>query len=362
MELNFTAPINDRSYGVVGLNLLKSLTELGHSITLFPIGGVQITSSKDDALVVQNAYLKQERYNPDAPSIRLWHQFDLAQHVGKKLHVGFPIFELNKFNERETHHLQSQDLLLVCSKWAKSVINTELKGKDDVHVVPLGVDCEIFRPAEKPLQTNGIVRFLNIGKIEYRKGHDVLIDAFCKAFDAGEDVELWISWDNPFLDDSEVEPWKKMYKESPLGDKVKLIPWLPNQLALTNLINLVHVGVFPSRAEGWNLPALEIMACGKSIIATNYSGHTEFLTPDNAFLIEGEELETAYDGKWFHGQGEWFTFGENQMEQLIEGMRANYILYKDNLDLVNNRAIADARQFSWENSALSLVDAVRKYV
>ena len=63
----------------------------------------------------------------------------------------------------------------------------------------------------------------------------------------------------------------------------------------------VDVGIFPSRAEGWNLEILELMSCGKHIITTNYSAHTEFCNKENALLVDIDELETAYDGKWFLG-------------------------------------------------------------
>ena len=62
-------------------------------------------------------------------------------------------------------------------------------------------------------------------------------------------------------------------------------------------------GVFPARAEGWNLELLEMMSCGKNVIATNYSSHTEFCNSENCMLVETTELEDAHDGKWFRGQG-----------------------------------------------------------
>ena len=71
-------------------------------------------------------------------------------------------------------------------------------------------------------------------------------------------------------------------------------------------------GIFPSRAEGWNLDMLEMMALNKSIITTNYSAHTEFCNKDNSFLIDISETEPANDGKWFFGQGNWAKIGEEQ--------------------------------------------------
>ena len=80
----------------------------------------------------------------------------------------------------------------------------------------------------------------------------------------------------------------------------------------------VDVGVFPVRAEGWNLELLELLSCGKHVITTDYSGHTEFINNSNSRIIEIDKLETAQDGVWFHGTGEWAELGSRQKDQLIE--------------------------------------------
>ena len=81
-------------------------------------------------------------------------------------------------------------------------------------------------------------------------------------------------------------------------------------------------GVFPARAEGWNLELLEMMACGKHVITTNYSAHTEFCNKDNCFLVDINELETAHDGVFFSGEyGHWASFDNSAKDQLIEHMR-----------------------------------------
>ena len=76
-------------------------------------------------------------------------------------------------------------------------------------------------------------------------------------------------------------------------------------------------------AEGWNLELLEMLACGKQVITTNYSAHTEFCNKENAF-VDIEKNETAYDGKWFNGKvGEWACIDKNEKEQFIEHMRCS---------------------------------------
>ena len=53
-----------------------------------------------------------------------------------------------------------------------------------VHVIPLGVDPEVFRPGLEPLALppGPTFRFLFVGGTIFRKGIDVLLEAFARAF------------------------------------------------------------------------------------------------------------------------------------------------------------------------------------
>ena len=63
-----------------------------------------------------------------------------------------------------------------------------------VHVIPLGVDPEVFRPELEPLMlTPGPgVRFLFVGGTIFRKGFDILMAAFARAFQPTDNVGLVI--------------------------------------------------------------------------------------------------------------------------------------------------------------------------
>lgn len=118
-------------------------------------------------------------------------------------------------------------------------------------------------------------------------------------------------------------------------------------------------GIFPARAEGWNLELLEMMSCGKHVIATDYSGHTEFCTTDNTHLIKIDNLETAYDGVWFDGsKGFWAEISENQKDQTVEYMRSIYVRKNDGSLSPNLAGIKTATKFSWKNSVDELLRGI----
>ncbi len=336
-------------YGVAGYNIYKELHKLHPSTALYPISNPEIM---DQSIA---AGLENRGSIMNAPSVKIWHQNDVHTHIGKGLHVGFPIFELTQFNAEEIRSLHHCDKIFVCSKWAKNIIIDQTKfSENDVHVVPLGVDAKIFKPN---LSGRPNTIFFNCGKWEKRKGHDVLVKCFNEAFTYSDNVELWMMCDNPFIGDQN-KAWQQLYKNSPLGDKIRIIPRQANHRDVYSIMSQSDCGVFPARAEGWNLELLEMMACGKKVITTNYSAHTEFCDEDNSYLIEIENLEKAYDGVFFSGShGMWADFSKNQEDQLVSHLRKAH-QEKQNGPQINSAGIKTANHFSWQNSAKEVINGL----
>jgi len=352
---NIIAPINQLGYGIAGLNLIKGLHELGHPVSLFPIGQPSVIS-REDAELISSLIASSKLPDFEAHCLRIWHQHDMSQFVGKGLHIGMPIFELDDFNETERHHLSSLDRIFVCSEWARQVIYDTIDHKD-VHVIPLGVDASVFKPSDPNDSPNTI--FFNCGKWEVRKGHDVLHKSFSQAFTSEDNVELWMMCQNPFNSETEEREWANLYKQSELGDRIKIIQRVETQEEVYNIMSQTDCGVFPSRGEGWNLELLEMMACGKQVIATNCSAHTEFCNSDNSLLIECDDKELAYDGKWFNGQcGSWGRLEDKQISDIADAMRGVHEQKKKESLPVNSHGIKTANHFSWKNAALKMVESI----
>ena len=272
----------------------------------------------------------------------------------------FPIFELDTFTDVEKHHLQSCDELFVCSKWAKQVCldqlymspngHTYLDADAKVHVVPLGVDTKLFQGLSDRQDDKTI--FFNCGKWEIRKGHDILINAFKKVLEHGEDAELWMMCTNPFNSPEEDAKWHQLYNHP----KVKLIPRAETQAEVYNIMSKVDCGVFPSRGEGWNLELLEMMAAGKHVVATEYSAHPEFCTEENSYLLPISDVEPAFDNKWFFGQGNWAKIDDTEVDMLTKLMQRFIKLSKGK---VNLEGIETAKKFSWQNTAREMIRCLK---
>jgi glycosyltransferase involved in cell wall biosynthesis len=351
MILNINCPINTTSYGYVSCNLIKELKQLGHDLRHIPIGP---NSPDEDIALEISDVLSRWDFSYTAPCLRIWHQHDLNPFYGTGTRIGFPIFELEKFNPVEMHSLNNPDRLIVCSNWAKQVIENNIPdkiGKTDV--VTLGFDDTIFKPAALPSVDKTV--FGNFGKFEVRKGHDILPEIFNKAFEKDDDVLLVMMPHNFFLNQQETEEWVNKFKNTKLGDKIVFVPRQNTQKMVYNIMCQIHCGIFPSRAEGWNLEALELLACGRHLIITNCTAHTEFCNNENSNLVHmNSGYESAHDGKWFHGNFEWRKIGSNEIDQMVEYMRSIHKQRKQGQLKENIAGIKSSLNYTWKKSAKQL--------
>ena len=142
--------------------------------------------------------------------------------------------------------------------------------------------------------------FLSISKYEARKGFDNLIKAYIEEFGSNDKVSLYIRCN---ADDQNVKTFNELVKncteeklKGPNAEKgvPQNLPVLVRPLVpLTGMPSLYAAAdcfVLPTHGEGWGLPIIEAMAMEVPVIATNWSGCTEFLHADNAFLLNAGKL------------------------------------------------------------------------
>lgn len=354
MNLNISGYITpNTSYGIVTLNLLKSFVESGHSCSVFPSSDINRLDFGEYTSYVRDSLSSAETFSPNDISFRVAHQFDMANGIGFGLRVGYTFFEMDRLTKLEVAHLNSLDLVLVPSEWAKEVcVNSGVVSL--ISVCPAGYNPEIFFPVEY-MPTECV--FLSVGKWEHRKQQDQIVNAFSRAFVKSDEVKLIMSMDNPFID---LTLKKNSYKQK-LGGQLQMVSRIKSHNDLARLMQQSYCFVAPSLAEGWNLPLLEAMACGKFNIATNYSGHTEFCDKNTTLLIDPTGKIPAVDGMWFRENsktncGEWITYDE---DQLIEHMRAIYQTYKSGM-ILNNYAISRSLDFTWNNSTTKIIEELQE--
>mgnify|MGYP003439937501 CR=1 FL=1 len=360
-EINLEAPINSLGYGTIGRNLIPELKKLGVKVNLLPIGEVKTENAKEKS-AIDWAIANAQFSDLSCPTVKIWHQHDMLSSIGTGNKYGFPIFELDRFSQKEIDSLLSVNVIN-CSYWAEEICKAN--GINSVGVVPLGYNPEVFYPSEYP--STDVIKILTIGKWEIRKGHfelpDYLIDFIeslrqsdfnaYKAFpyEKQREIELNVCCHNPFYTDMENKSWEDYYKyKLEKYCKVNFIPRLKTQEDVRDLISSNHISFLPSHSEGWGLEALETLACARQLVTTKYGGATEYYGKYNFT----PELEPAIDGKWFFGQGSWLKFNYDVRADLLNQLDDAF----KGCEKENKIGLEVAKQFTWAESAKKLCNIV----
>ena len=180
----------------------------------------------------------------------------------------------------------SLDFLLAPSRFVADVWRSSGVGVP-IHYVGAGAD-HVEEHAAEPLPDGvsipGGLRFLHVSSCFPRKGPDVLLRAWGRAFAGRSDVHLVIkTFANPH---NEVPGLLEQLRDSqPDYPPVTLLmgDYSPGQLR--TLYESSHAYVAPSRGEGFGLPMAEAMLHGIPVIATGWGGHADFCTETTSYPI-----------------------------------------------------------------------------
>jgi len=224
-RLNVMAPINRTSYGIVSFYLIKHLCRIGADISLFPIGSmdkVEVSQwAGEDIGFLQRSLDNASKYDPIAPSLKIWHQHSLADSIGRGKRLAYSFFEID-LQENEVYHINQLDHFIVASSWARRLcIDSGVKTRVDI-VYP-AVDGEV-KTTQNSVRDDKVVKYLVCGKWEKRKCHDLIAKCFGEAFDSFDSVQLDYLSHNPFCSSEEHEQWHMLVKDSPMGHKVNILP------------------------------------------------------------------------------------------------------------------------------------------
>ncbi|MBV8930629.1 MAG: glycosyltransferase family 4 protein [Mycobacteriaceae bacterium] len=173
-----------------------------------------------------------------------------------------------KMQQRISH--QIPDLLTVSSSSAEDIAADFGVSPGQLHVVPLGVDTALFKPAG-PRRHGRIIAIASADTP--LKGVATLLHAVTR-LRVHHDVELQLV--------AKVEPngpTHKLIAELGISDIVHITSGLPDA-ELAALFASAEVACIPSLYEGFSLPAVEAMASGTPIVASRVGALPEVLGAD----------------------------------------------------------------------------------
>jgi hypothetical protein len=231
--------------------------------------------------------------------------------------------------------------------------------KVPMYMIGEGVDPNYFHPEiipfiEKPKEK---FRFMSNFAWGRRKGVDVLFEAFRREFDESEDVCLMLKTLPSYWGHNIKNELKLLYERKGSA-KVYLYDVEMPKWELGRFYNMAHAFVWPSRGEGYGLPALEALACGLPVIASNHSAHLEFLTnagkPRPGVELVGGKMQMYDKGDSIYYPGfHWFDTSVSDLRKKMRLVFNNYEEYKKGA-LESSAAVR--KEFDWKVSTQKIID------
>ena len=143
---------------------------------------------------------------------------------------------------------------------------------DLVHVVPYGVNVSLFRPGLEPYQlaTTKQFKILFLGGTIRRKGFDVLLAAYGRAFTAADDVCLVVKdvGVGLFYQNRTSEREIAAFQARPNAPAIEYLTSDLSDRDVASLYAACNCLALPYRGEGFGMPIAEAMACGLPVLVT----------------------------------------------------------------------------------------------
>lgn len=215
----------------------------------------------------------------DIPTVITSHGSDM---MGYDIDNSFGSYCIKAINECDK-------IITISKKNDEVVIKNFPEAKEKSVTLKNGYDPKIFflqdLNRKQVLQEFGINKdykkiVLYAGRLTENKGIDVLLNA-TKIYE-NEDVLTIIAGGGGLLDDLKAQVERLKLKNVVfVGDQA--------QENLSKLYNIADVLAVPSRVEGFGLVAIEALACGTPVVATNKGGMTDFINDEVGALVDVED-------------------------------------------------------------------------
>ncbi len=279
-----------------------------------------------------------------------------------RINIGYCFFEHEIETLRHTRRAaRVWDFIVAGSSWCEYQLR--IGGVRQTATVLQGIDPANF--SQLPFRDDdGRFIVFSGGKFEYRKGQDLVIAAMKIFMERHRDAFLACSWGNqwPFSvatmarsphitfrtsDDDCTTILQRTLSENGIPpERVYLAPLVDNTL-IKQIYQQTDLGLFPNRCEGGNnMVMCEYMACGRTVIANDTTGHGDVITDRNALPLTSYQplLITTDNGA---PSAIWY---ENSIEEILFRLESAY----QNRSFCHEKgaiAAEEMKQLAWSKAA-----------
>jgi len=277
------------------------------------------------------------------------------------------VYEDTRFDPGSLDLLRRMDVVICGSRYNETLLREA--GLDNVRMVWQGIDPTetLQQPRRRPWGDRFVV--FSGGKLEFRKGQDIVLAAFRRFQQSHRDALLVTAWHSLWPRTALTMAESTLLSVSPVvrDNTAQIAQWAAdNGVPPENFLDLGLVSrpmiaeimaecdaaVFPNRCEGGtNLVAMEALACGVSTVVAANSGQLDLLGwGDICWPLTRQTPLADPDGRR-HG------WAESDPEELVEAMET---IYRNGAEVERRRVRAREvlqGEFTWRQFAKKLVAA-----
>jgi len=272
---------------------------------------------------------------------------DSFQHRPARYNIAFFVWETSAIpaDDRHGHRynwkaaLEKHDeIWTACQATKESLIRSGIR--TPCHVIGHPVDTEFWKPGPSQLSRVNLPSgfdvswtvFLYIGTWDERKRPDDVMGAYLNAFHDTDHTLLIIKISKTTDEchtDAARATWERLCAalEIPLqaAPAMTMVDDHLSEEEIRSLYRAAHAFVTATRGEGFGQCAVEAMACGVPLIATQASAMSEYLSDKSGYPIPSHAEALTDHGRfpWFRSDQQWAIPDLNAMTQAMRQVHAH---------------------------------------
>lgn len=362
MSFTLNLPVNPVSFGQVSTLLLKEIyLKKINEFVLYPIGDRLDLSTQDG----EEDFFKflQEKTTSflanvkrQNPCFKLWHLNGSLESASDKRYL-LSFYELDAPTKEEINIVKNHDKVFFSSKYTVDIF--KMFGCSNVEFLPLAFDKYNFKRLEKKYFSNDRIVFNLVGKLEKRKNHKKVIQAWLKKFGNNHKYHLQCSIYNPFFKEEDNKNLIANILEGKNYFNISFLGFMQKNSMYNDYLNSADIIIGMSGGEGWGLPEFHSVAIGKHAVILNAHAYKEWANDSNSVLVQPSTKIEAYDGAFFHkgqpfNQGNIFVFED---EEFIDGCEKAVRRVESNR--LNENGLKLQEEFTSEKFATNVLNIIK---
>ncbi len=367
MDLVLAGPVTDVSGTAESVrSLYLALFDLGIKVKLAELPGFSHIKADLDPVTrekIQNGFDRNDIQNPVAIHMYPPNPFTGPMNIQGVAANFSPILWRDMLN--------SQFFL---ENWVAAPFNIDAYvsqgvNKEKLRCIMHGVNTNKFNPDVKPMEINGKKPFALLTAMDWsvRKNPENMVTAFLQEFNNVPDACFIIKAYTGYADENSKQEIRskiaKLRMMTRSNATILFISDFLNSEQMPHFHKLGDAWYNLSKGEGWDMGALQSMACGVPVIGSYNTAHEIYMTPENSYPVSC--VKTPITNQEFLAKSPQFmghNWFEPNLKEARKQMRQAYNDWKSgDIKKKGELARATALDYSWKKTALQVVFHVGKY-